>query len=238
MTRVALIADVHANAHALRAVLDDADAQGADAVFDLGDVVGYGPSPNETIEIFRSRGILSVAGNHDRKVCGFGRHRAEYAATKHGMAYRTFQWTYDTLAEDNLEYLANLPARRLVRIGGVEFDLTHVLSEVAAQPLPDWTCDHVFAWGHAHVPAIERTGRAVVINAGTVGRGRRGDVRASYVLVDADAGRVSASTRWVAYDLRATLQAIVAVGLPDAFSEMFRQGRLLRQVAAAIITQD
>lgn len=231
MTRVALIADIHANLQGLEAVLADVNAKSVDAVFDLGDLVGYGPSPNEVVELLRHRGIPSVCGNHDHKVYRFGLRRAEYAATKRSLSFRSFQWTYDALTEDNLAYLRSLPAERRALMDGVDFRLVHTCQEVAPERPSRRPSDCVVAFAHSHVPSIQRIGSTVFINAGTVGRGSRGDLRASYALVEIDDGRVSAAIQWVPYDLGPLLQALLASGLPDAYVEMFRRGVHLDQVA-------
>ena len=237
MTRVALIADIHANVHGLRAVLDDIERNAADVTYDLGDVVNYGPNPNEAVDLLRARGIPSICGNHDIKVCAFGGRRQEYARTKRTLAFASFKFTYETLREDNREFLRQLPVERHVEVDGVAFHLTHAvggpLREQIERAPPDVSQDprRVLAWGHSHVPFVKPIRETLHVNAGTVGRGSRGDVRASYVLVDAAAGRASAEVQWVPYGLGPLLQDLIASPLPEAFTEMFRRGLLLSQVA-------
>ncbi len=237
MTRVALVADIHSNVHALRAVLAHIDAQGADAIYDLGDVVNYGPSPNEVVDLLRERAIPSLRGNHDDKVLAFGSNRREYARTKRAISFASFKFTYETLREDNRAWLAAQPAERKIKADGVGLRLTHAVppdlrtqieNTSAAPPLHR---ARVHGWGHSHVPAVVPLGHVLYVNAGTVGRGSRGDVRASYARVDIEGGRATAQIQWVEYDLRPLLQALTASPLPDAFTEMFRRGVLLSQVA-------
>jgi len=243
MTRVAILADIHANLPALEAVLDHVDRLGVDAVFDLGDIVGYGPFPNEVVDLVRARGIPSVRGNYDEKVVQFGTHRERFASSKRVLTFRSFQWTHDAMDPDHLRYLGSLPAERRVAFDGTELLLAHecpgdpgrpVAMDTPPEQLRDFAetaAAHVVAFGHSHDAFVTRAGRVLVINAGTVGRGSRGDVRASFALLTIDRGRASASIEWVPYDLNRLLQALLAAGLPEAFVEMFRQGRQLAQVA-------
>ena len=243
MTRVAILADIHANLPALEAVLADVDARSVDAVFDIGDIVGYGPFPNEVIELLRSREVPSVCGNYDQKVFEFGENRAEFAATKHTLTFRSFCWTHDTLTQESLAYLRQLPPERRVQFEGVELLLVHgsprgVSDHVGLDSsdehlamLADIARADVVACGHSHDTFVKQIGETLFINAGTVGRGSRGDVRASYALVEIDADHASATIEWVPYDLKPLLQGLLAASLPDAFIEMFRQGRQLAQVA-------
>ena len=243
MTRVAILADIHGNLPALEAVLADVDARSVDTVFDIGDIVGYGPFPNEVIELLRSREIPSVCGNYDHKVLEFGETRAEFAATKHTLTFRSFCWTHDTLTEASLTYLRQLPPERRVQFEDVELLLVHGSPRGMADHvgldtpdehlamLADTGHAEVVACGHSHDTFVKQIGSTLFINAGTVGRGSRGDVRASCALVEIDAGQACAMIEWVPYDLKPLLQGLLAAGLPEAFIEMFRQGRQLAQVA-------
>ena len=114
MTRAAILADIHGNLPALEAVLKDLDNKAASAVFDLGDIVGYGPFPNQVVALLRSRAIQSVCGNADRDACSFARKRGQYTERKHALAFCSCQWTHDALERQHLDYLRGLPASRRV----------------------------------------------------------------------------------------------------------------------------
>ena len=102
--RLALISDLHANLAAFEAVLAHLDAQAPDAIVCLGDLVGYGPQPNEVMDLVRKRGIPCVEGNHDAGVTGrmpLGHFREPNQSV--------IQWTRDHLTPDNLAFLQSLP---------------------------------------------------------------------------------------------------------------------------------
>ena len=101
--RIAVISDIHANLHALDAVLAEIDAEQVDEVWCLGDLVGYGPRPNECVEAVRARATLCLAGNHDLAVIG----HADLALFV-GEAEAAATWTRTVLEDDAASYLASL----------------------------------------------------------------------------------------------------------------------------------
>src|SRR5579863_4423037 len=114
--RYGIISDVHSNLEALTAVLAELDSIGVDRLICLGDIVGYGPSPNECCTMLRERECISIAGNHD-----------EAAASESGIDYfsplarEAIEWNRAALTRDHLEYLATLERER--NLDG--FDIVH-----------------------------------------------------------------------------------------------------------------
>ena len=108
--RYAIIADVHANLEALNAVLEDIRYKTADSILFLGDSVGYGPNPNECIEVLRETASVLIAGNHDRAVTGLT--DIEYFNPN---ARTAIEWTKDILTEDNKTFLKSLPICKSLR---------------------------------------------------------------------------------------------------------------------------
>ena len=150
--RVAVISDIHANAHALSAVLAAADAERPDALWCLGDLVGYGPKPNECVRIVRERADVCLVGNHDLGVIDrldlrdFTRDAADAA-----------YWTRDALGADERAFLESLQPESLQN-GAALFHGSardpvwgYVLSEEAALASLHLTSGRVVLVGHCHV---------------------------------------------------------------------------------------
>src|SRR5689334_22445211 len=114
--RIAIVSDVHSNLDALESVLADADASGAEAVWCLGDTVGYGPEPSGVIRVLRERVAVAVAGNHDRAACGL-----LDISDFNPAAASAVRWTAQQLSPDDREYLAALP----LKCESSEFTLVH-----------------------------------------------------------------------------------------------------------------
>jgi diadenosine tetraphosphatase ApaH/serine/threonine PP2A family protein phosphatase len=239
--RVAVISDVHANRHALNAVLAAIEASGTDEIWCLGDLVGYGPEPNECCRAVAARAEVCLAGNHDLVVLGSLSIR-DFA----GDAAAAARWTQTVLADDSREFLAGLPSS--MRRNGV--DLFHgsardpvweyVLSDEAAWWTLQATDQPLVLVGHSHVPlAIALDGDELdggvapdgtildlesgryLLNPGSVGQPRDGDPRAAYLLVEL--GR-RASFHRVEYPVEETQAEMRERGLPEPLAERLAVG--------------
>ncbi len=241
--RVAVLSDIHSNLRALDAVLGSLGT--VDAVWQLGDVVGYGPEPDEVVDRLRDVGAIGVAGNHDDAVCG-----GESMEGFNTDARIAAEWTRGRVDETTLSYLAGLPES--LTPDGTDFTLVHGSPR---EPIWEYLVDArsarenlaCFATrfclvGHTHVPIAfrERRGRVEVVavdpetrlelgedraflNPGSVGQPRDGDPTASYLILDTTAAH--ATWQRVAYDIGATQAAILAAGLPFRLARRLSYGR-------------
>ena len=243
--RYALISDIHANLPALRAVLADIRGRAVDATYHLGDLVGYAPWPNETVELLREAQVAGIAGNYDSTV-GSNYHHCgcKYEDPKQeAQSHQSFDWTKANTSDDVKRYLASLPFRIDVKpLGGHAAGPTLVLVHGTptlntlywTEDRPDSFCTKmaqlagakpgdVIAFGHTHKPWHREVDRVHFVNTGSVGRPKDGDWRAGYVVLDIDA---TASVEFVRveYDVEEAAQAILATDLPSDFAEYLRTG--------------
>jgi predicted phosphodiesterase len=232
--RYLIISDIHANRHALEAVLADAASRGYDATLCLGDVVGYGGDPAAALELtlaLKPAGL--IRGNHDKVCAGL-----EPASSFNDVARRAVEWTRQTLSETDLRTLAALP-RGPVRIAddleichGAPFNEDHyVFDRVDAGRAMSSASARICLFGHTHLPAVYSTPAhpvtcadgdtdqyqlpregGVLINVGSVGQPRDGDPRAAYGLLDLE--RCTLQLRRIEYDVAGAQAAIRAAGLP------------------------
>lgn len=245
--RVLVLADIHSNLQALEAVVADATLRGGwDAVWCLGDVVGYGPDPNACINWLRQQRATVIAGNHDLACVG-----AIPLADFNAWAAAGCQWTQGVVTPESRAWLAALPRPPLV-VG--DFTLTHgslvdpvweyaTSAQVAAASMLHQTTPWCLV-GHAHLPlaferpargggvtpralkeaeAVKAIGRRMLVNPGSVGQPRDGDPRAAYALVDTEAGTLSPYR--VAYDVPEAQRRIRVVGLPEGLARRLTAGR-------------
>lgn len=220
---LAILSDIHANYTALSAVLDNLDATGGyDAVAVLGDLINYGPRPNEVVERIRAledRIIINLWGNHELSLTGECMDRF---ATERGR--RVPEYTRRLLTGDNMDYIStrmNRCGRQTLTIDGRRFLFVHgtlddcfwgkmTLDELAK---PDYgQFDYVLA-GHSHVPmylehflpadnpAYRNKRRTVFINPGSVGQPRNHNPLAQYGLLDTLTGEYA--HKCVSYDIEA-----------------------------------
>jgi predicted phosphodiesterase len=234
--RVAVISDIHGNLHALDAVLAAVDAEKPDAIWCLGDLVGYGPRPNECTMRVADAAAICLIGNHDLGVLG----RLDLADFSHDAAVSAL-WTRDVLLDDAREYLLRRPpstkAHGCELFHGSPRDPVweYVLSEEAAVAALRLTSAPVVLVGHSHVALVfgaenGRVGGSLapegtdvdlstgrwLLNPGSVGQPRDGDPRAAYLLLDLEASR--AHFRRVAYPVERTQEEIREEGLPDTLA--------------------
>ncbi len=244
--RVAVISDIHSNLAALRAVL--ADAGDVDETWCLGDLVGYGPQPNECIATLRTREprLLCVAGNHDHAVIG-KLDRSDFNAD----AADAVLWTQEQLTSDNRDYLQSLPERLessgflLVHGSPLHPIWEYVVSRSTAREnliaLRTHGWPSVCLLGHSHLPLIfiaaatesdmpaveypeagtplSLDERRHLINPGSVGQPRDGNPAASYIILDTASRQVT--YRRVPYNVAATQQL-----MRDSRSTATGRGRL------------
>ena len=243
--RIAIISDIHANLTAFRAVLDHAKDGGAiDGLWCLGDIVGYGPHPNECIAELRSYDNRTVAGNHDLAACG-----KMTTEDFNEAAASAAQWTEGQLSDDARAYLEDLPMT--VEEGDFTFvhgslrwpEWEYLLSGEQAQAQFELQKTPISLVGHTHLPAVcleDEAGPPTlrpaadgerlelgdgrwIINPGGAGQPRDGDPRASYAVYDS--GNASITFSRVDYDISATQKSMEEAGLSQWLIERLAYGR-------------
>ena len=229
----AIISDIHSNLPALEAVFAHVDSLHVDAVHCLGDIVGYGPFPNECTDIIRERCTHVIKGNHDSGLIGettledFNRYGQE-----------AIRWTEKVIGHENLEYLQQLPFSviennfTLVHASPVHPEQwSYVMNRQQAEE-----CFHAFRTdlcfiGHTHVPVIVgedgavgsfRKGTRYLINVGSVGQPRDGDPRSAFGMLDTEIPAYE--TIRVPYEVEKTMAAIRNAGLPAFLGHRLIQG--------------
>ena len=244
--RYALISDVHANLPALEAVLADIAARGVEAVYHLGDLVGYGPWPDETVDLIAARGIAGVAGNYDSTVATDYRHcGCRYEDERQeALAHLSYDWTRRHTSPDTKARLRGLPFRidllpngghragpRVVLVHGAPTLNTLYWGEDRSDDFCLAMAAHVamkagdlIAFGHTHLPWRREVGGMHFVNAGSVGRPKDGDWRAGYVILDAGGDRPDVQFIRVAYDVERAARAIRDSDLPGELAEHLRTG--------------
>src|SRR6476620_4193532 len=228
--RLAIFSDVHGNLPALESVLADIHARRFDAVYCLGDLVGYGPFPNEVTERIRQEQIPTVMGNYDDGV-GFERDDC-------GCAYReadekrrgdeSLAWTKAHVTADNKTLLRTLAheirievdGRRVLLVHGSPRKINEYLFEdrpiSSFQRLAASSNADIILCGHTHKPYTKLVDDVLFVNVGSVGKPKDGDWRACYAILDTQTP--AAEFVRVKYDLDQITRAIRASALPSEFA--------------------
>jgi len=223
--KIVVISDIHANLDALNSTISRLSSY--DKMICLGDIVGYGPQPNEVIETLHDlQPDIVLMGNHDsavvtQDVSGFSSNAAE-----------AVRWTRLKIRKENLEYLSSLKPAARVRFEETPAALFHgsprdPLNEYVFPGLPDSlgrkligeADSKLVLLGHTHMPMVYSTAEGILANPGSVGQPRDGDPRASHAILEVTDGQVKFKMKRTEYDIASVARKIEEAGLPRFLAE-------------------
>jgi putative phosphoesterase len=233
MTAVAVITDIHANLPALEAALDRIDELGIEPVYCGGDLVGYGPHPNEVCALIEDRRIPTIYGNYDYAIgrdledCGCAyvdQHDRE-------LGQRSVDWTLAHTSGRSKEFMRGLAFDLRFELGDKRVRLVHgsprKVNEYLFEDKPARTferiaagadCD-VLVFGHTHKPWVREYGGVLFVNCGSVGKPKDGDARGSFAILRPGVEPVDVAIERVAYDAEAVAREVAEAGLPAEYGE-------------------
>lgn len=238
--KIALLADIHGNHHALEAVLEDIEKRKADQILVLGDIVFKGPLPEKCVETVRGLNTVVLQGNIDELIAlntiqeGFAQSEAHRQALQAEMA-----WNRARLSQSDLAFLASLPLAHELRLNSRrKLHCVHATPQNLLDIVPPTAepaeFDRMFqgsdadvvAYAHIHLPFIRFFGGRTVMNTGSVGLPFDGDPRASYAMIEAEEDDCAVSIRRVKYDLDGAISAFANSGHPfaDSVIQAYRTG--------------
>jgi diadenosine tetraphosphatase ApaH/serine/threonine PP2A family protein phosphatase len=241
--RVAVISDLHANLHALDAVLEDVTTEEPDAIWCLGDLVGYGPRPNECCAAIRERAELCLIGNHDLLALGETVLEDDFNPD----AAAAGRWTRSVLTAESTSFLETLEPQaqrqdiELFHASPRDPVWEYVLSGETALAALEATAAPIVLVGHSHVPLAivlhedrlagglapagteaDLAGGRWLLNPGSVGQPRDGDPRGAWLLLDLERRR--AQFRRVDYEVERTQAEIRRARLPEPLATRLSAG--------------
>jgi putative phosphoesterase len=234
LNKIAVITDIHGNLPALEASLDAIDAIGVDAVYCGGDLVGYGPHPNEVCSRIQEREITTIYGNYDYAIardlddCGC----AYVTPHDRELGKQSIAWTLANTDQPSKDFMRDLPFDLRVELGDQRVRLVHgsprKVNEYLFEDKParlyerlaaSAECD-VLVFGHTHKPWIRAYGGVRFVNCGSVGKPKDGDPRCAFAVLERDEqGGVQVSIQRVPYDTEAVAREVTAAGLPSEYAD-------------------
>jgi predicted phosphodiesterase len=237
MTTVALITDVHANLPALQAALRGIEDLGIERVYCGGDLVGYGPHPNEVCSLIEERAIPAIYGNYDYAIareeedCGC----AYVSQHDRDLAQLSVAWTLAHTDRPAKDFMRGLPFDLRFDVDGVPVHLVHgsprkvneyLFEDKPAslyQRLAAAEAGRVLAFGHTHKPWVREHSGVLFVNCGSVGKPKDGDPRAAFALLRGAGDTVDVAIERVAYDAAAVAEEVRAAGLPAEYADKLLQ---------------
>ena len=227
--RVAVITDIHANLPALEAVLARIEQLGIERVHCGGDLVGYGPHPNEVCALIEQRAIPTIYGNYDYAIardlhdCGC----AYVTPHDREIGQLSVEWTLANSGRAAKDFMRDLPFDARFEIDGTSVHLVHgsprKVNEYLFEDKPASLYARlaaaeeagVLVFGHTHKPWIRDFGGVRFVNCGSVGKPKDGDPRAAFAVLTAG----GATIERVAYDAGRVAAEVRAAGLPGEFAD-------------------
>jgi putative phosphoesterase len=230
---IAVITDIHANLPALQAALARIDELGIESVYCGGDLVGYGPHPNEVVALVAERDIPAIYGNYDYAIardledCGC----AYVTPHDRELGQGSVEWTLAHTDRRSKEWMRELPFDLRFDVGAASVHLVHgsprKVNEYLFEDKPARLYERlaaaedagVMVFGHTHKPWVRSYGGVLFVNCGSVGKPKDGDPRGAFAVLRETAGGVEATIERVAYDAEAVAAEVRDSGLPAEFAD-------------------
>lgn len=229
--KIAVISDIHANVYALINLLEDIDSEKVDAIVCLGDLVGYGPHPNEVISMIRRRHILCIKGNYDSSVVD---NKFSYIRETHINSF-SLPWTVNELREENRIFLENLPStlnlnisnKSLLFVHGSPNNISEYLLKDAdnTQQIMDTIKEDVLICAHTHIPGIKEFGNKVYVNCGSVGKPKIGRPNSTYCILDVSkSDGMKVQIKEIPYAFKRIVKDMTMLDFPRELIDSFENG--------------
>lgn len=229
--RIAVISDIHGNLYSLIKVLEDIDTQQVDSIICLGDLVGYGPNPNEVIALLKKRNILCIKGNYDASVVDNG---FTYIRDTTINSF-SLPWTVEELRVSNRYFLDNLPSNITIEACGKKIKFVHgsprKINEYLTQDyvnldevMNEFDGD-ILVCAHTHIPYTKEYGSKLLVNDGSVGKPKNGSPKATYVILDIFKNATpKVVTRNIEYDVHKTIKDMSMKNFPSSLIRSYETG--------------
>ena len=235
---VAVITDIHANLPALEASLARIEELGIERVYCGGDLVGYGPHPDEVCALIEERAIPTIYGNYDHAIardledCGCA------YVTQHDreLGQRSVDWTLSHTGRRAKDFMLELPFELRFEVGDEQVHLVHgsprKVNEYLFEDKPASLYERLAAgedagtlvFGHTHRPWMREHGGVLFVNCGSVGKPKDGDPRAALAVLRPGPGHPDVTIERVGYDAEAVARDVAAAGLPEEYAEKLVAG--------------
>jgi putative phosphoesterase len=230
---VAVITDIHGNIPALQAALARIDELGIERIYCGGDLVGYGPHPNEVVALIAERAIPTIYGNYDHAIARDNHDCGCAYITPHDreLGQQSVQWTLVHTDPASKAWMRELPFELHFQVGDVPVHLVHgsprKVNEYLFEDKPARLyerlaaaeSDRVMVFGHTHKPWKHEYGGVLFVNCGSVGKPKDGDPRGAFAILTPTSDSVEVTIERVPYDAEAVATAVRAAGLPAEYAD-------------------
>lgn len=230
--RIAVISDIHGNIYALMEVLKEIEQDNIDFTLCLGDLVGYGPHPNEVIALLRKNNIPCIKGNYDASVVD-----NEYSFIRNtGLNSFSLPWTVGELRAANRNFLNNLPLTFAMEFEGKKVAFVHgsprkineylIANEDNTQEVMDKFNGDILVCAHTHIPTYKEFGNKLLINGGSVGKPKIGNPNSTYCVLEVlKDKKTTVDFKEVPYEYKRVLKDMEMLKFPADLIRSFETGK-------------
>ena len=230
--KIAVISDIHGNIYALMKALEDIDEQRVDKIICLGDLVGYGPHPNEVVALIRRREIPCIKGNYDASVVDGA---YTYIRNTEINSF-SLPWACEELRVSNKFYLDSLPTSLKYTINGVNILFTHgspnAINDYLFEDAPntikimnEYDGD-VLVCAHTHIPCAKKYENKLLINVGSIGKPKIGLPNPTYAIIDInDLGEINVTIRHLEYEYKKIMKDCEMLNFPSSITDSYETGK-------------
>ena len=230
--KIAVMSDIHGNIYALMKTLEDIDEQRVDKIICLGDLVGYGPHPNEVIALIKRREIPCIKGNYDASVVD-----GDFTFIRN-TAINSFalSLTCEEVRVSNKYYLDSLPTSLKYTFNGVNILFTHGSpnaineylfedAENTKKVMTEYEGD-VLVCAHTHIPFTKKFNNKTLINVGSVGKPKIGKPNPTYTIIEIkDNGEIVVQVRYLEYEYKRIMKDCTMLNFPTAITSSYETGK-------------
>ena len=230
---VAVITDIHGNLPALQAALARIEELGIEQVYCGGDLVGYGPHPNDVCALIAERGIPTIYGNYDYAIARDEEDCGCAYVTPHDreLGQLSVDWTLAHASQESKDFMRDLPFDLHLVVGETDVHLVHgsprKVNEYLFEDKParlyerlaSAERDSVLVFGHTHKPWVHEYGGVLFVNCGSVGKPKDGDPRGAFAVLSPNGDSMDVSIERVDYDAEAVAAEVREAGIPREFAD-------------------
>lgn len=229
--KLAIISDIHGNLYALMRVLEDIDDEKVDSIICLGDLVGYGPHPNEVISMIKRRNILCLKGNYDASVVDESYTYIRETSTN----LFALPWAVNEVRAANKFYLDSLLLSITLEFNGKKIKFVHgstnsineylLQDDENTESVMASLTEDILVCAHTHIPSAKEFGSKLYVNCGSVGKPKNRTPDSSYCILDIDRdGTAKTLIKQVSYEYKKTVKDMTMLNFPTSLVRSFEDG--------------
>ncbi len=227
--KIAVISDIHANLHALTAVINDFERRGVNKIFALGDYAMAGPQPVETLKFILTQPWEMIQGNTDKMIATYSEKTYTDAKAAFPVMAEALKYDMSVLPQKYIDFLASLPAEKIIEIEGVKIHLVHgsprrnnenIYPDLRPETIEEMVAGSdadLILCGHTHIPCgYQLNSKKTVVNVGSVGRSMTPDAMPCYAILEIENGQFTIEHHFVDYEREIAADIIRSHGFEGA----------------------